>query len=112
VRTILKKLESLSKDRRSQFWALNLKLHFAIYEAGASPLMMSIIESLWLQLGPILSRVSLSRALNDSADPHQLLVRALEQHDAAAARVALVADLTQATEQVMKELARQQAARA
>jgi DNA-binding GntR family transcriptional regulator len=50
--------------------------------------------------------------LNDSADPHQLLVRALEQHDAAAARVALVADLTQATEQVMKELARQQAARA
>jgi len=112
VRTILKKLEGLSKDRRGQFWALNLKLHFAIYEAGASPLMLSIIESLWLQLGPILSRVSLTRALNDSADPHQILVRALEQHDAAAARAALVADLTQATEQVMKELARQQAARA
>ncbi len=111
VRTILKKLEGLSKDRRGQFWALNLKLHFAIYEAGASPLMLSIIESLWLQLGPILSRVSLSRALNDSADPHQLLVRALEQHDAVAARAALVADLTQATDQVMKELARQQAAR-
>src|SRR5690242_2070250 len=111
VRTILKKLEGLSKDRRGQFWALNLKLHFAIYEAGASPLMLSIIESLWLQLGPILSRVSLTRALNDSADPHQILVRALEQHDAAAARAALVADLTQATEQVMKELARQQAAR-
>jgi DNA-binding GntR family transcriptional regulator len=111
VRAILKKLEGLSKDRRAQFWALNLKLHFAIYEAGASPLMLSIIESLWLQLGPILSRVSLTRALNDSADPHQILVRALEQHDAAAARAALVADLTQATEQVMKELARQQAAR-
>jgi DNA-binding GntR family transcriptional regulator len=112
VRTLLKKLEGLRKDRRGQFWALNLKLHFAIYETGASPLMLSIIESLWLQLGPILSRVSLSRALNDSADPHQLLVRALEQHDAAAARAALVADLTQATEQVMKDLARQQAARA
>ena len=60
VRTILKKLEGLSKDRRGQFWALNLKLHFAIYEVGASPLMLSIIESLWLQLGPILSRVSVS----------------------------------------------------
>jgi DNA-binding GntR family transcriptional regulator len=112
IRTILKKLEGLSKDRRGQFWSLNLKLHFAIYEVGASPLMLSIIESLWLQLGPILSRVPVSRALNDSADPHQLLVRALEQHDPDAARAALIADLTQATEQVMKELARQQAIRA
>jgi DNA-binding GntR family transcriptional regulator len=111
VRTILKKLENLSKDRRGQFWALNLKLHFAIYEAGASPLMLSIIESLWLQLGPILARVPVSRALNDSADPHQLLVRALEKHNPKAARAALIADLTQATEQVMKDLARQQALR-
>jgi DNA-binding GntR family transcriptional regulator len=112
IRTILKKLEGLSKDRRGQFWSLNLKLHFAIYEVGASPLMLSIIESLWLQLGPILARVPVSRALNDSADPLQLLVRALEQHDPDAARAALIADLTQATEQVMKELARQQAVRA
>ncbi len=112
VRTRLKKLKGLSKDRRGQFWALNLKLHFAIYEVGASPLMLSIIESLWLQLGPILARVSVSRALNDSADPHQLLVSALEEHDPGAARAALIADLTQATEQVMKELARQQAVRA
>jgi DNA-binding GntR family transcriptional regulator len=112
VRTILKKLEGLSKDRRGQFWSFNLKLHFAIYEAGASPLMFGIIESLWLQLGPILARVPVSRALNDSVDPHQLLVRALEKRDAAAARAALIADLTQATEQVMKELARQQAIRA
>jgi DNA-binding GntR family transcriptional regulator len=74
--------------------------------------MLSIIESLWLQLGPILSRVSVSRALSDSADPHQLLVRALAEHDPGAARTALIADLTQATEQVMKELARQQAVRA
>jgi DNA-binding GntR family transcriptional regulator len=112
VRTILKKLEGLSKDRRGQFWSLNLKLHFAIYEAGASPLMLSIIESLWLQLGPILARVPVSRALNDSADPHQLLVRALEERNPEAARAALIADLTQATEQVMKELARQRVLRA
>ena len=112
VRAILKKLESLSNERRAQFWTLNLKLHFSIYEIGASPLMLSIIESLWLQLGPILARVPVSRALNDSADPHQLLVRALERHDPLAARAALAADLTQATEQVMKELARQRAIRA
>jgi DNA-binding GntR family transcriptional regulator len=112
VRTILKKLESLDGDRRGQFWALNLKLHFAIYEAGASALLLSIIESLWLQLGPLLARIPVSRALKESADPHQLLVRALEQHDPIAARAALTADLTEATEQVLKELARQQTMRA
>jgi DNA-binding GntR family transcriptional regulator len=112
VRMILKKLEGLSKDRRGQFWSLNLKLHFAIYEAGASPLMLSIIESLWLQLGPILARVPVSRAFNDSADPHQLLVRALAEHDPKAARAALIADLTQATGQVMKELRHQETVRA
>ena len=48
VRGILKKLESLNDEQRGQFWALNLKLHFAIYEVGASPLLLSIIESLWL----------------------------------------------------------------
>ena len=107
VRSILKRLESLNSEQRSQFWALNLKLHFAVYEVGASPLLLSIIESLWLQLGPLLARVPVSRAVKDSVDPHQLLVRALERRDPKAARGALEADLTQATERVLKELARQ-----
>lgn len=111
VNTLLKKLENLDSERRGQFWTLNLKLHFAVYEAGASALLLSIIESLWLQLGPLLARIPVSRALKDSTDPHQRLVRALEQHDPVAARAALVADLTEATEQVMKELARQQVMR-
>ncbi len=112
LRTILKKLEGLDSARRGQFWALNHKLHFAIYEAAASPLLLSIIESLWLQIGPLLTRIPVSRALKGSADPHALLLRALERHDPAAARAALEADLTSATEQMMKELARQQALRA
>lgn len=112
VKAVHKKLQSLDHERSGQFWALNLKLHFAVYEAGATPLLLSMIELLWLQLGPLLARVPVSRALKDSADPHQLLVRALEQHDPTAARSALTADLTEATEQILKELARHQARRA
>lgn len=111
LRTILKKLDGLDRERRGQFWALNLKLHFSVYEIAASPLLHSIIKSLWLQIGPLLTRVPVLRALKGSADPHHLLVQALEQHDPVAARAALEADLTEATEQVMKELARQQAIR-
>jgi DNA-binding GntR family transcriptional regulator len=111
VKATHKKLESLNQEQSGQFWTLNLKLHFAIYEIGASPLLLSMIESLWLQLGPLLARVPVSRALKDSADPHQLLVRALEQQDPVAARAALAVDLTEATEQILKELARHQARR-
>jgi DNA-binding GntR family transcriptional regulator len=112
VKAIHKKLESLDHERSGQFWTLNLKLHFAIYEVGASPLLLSMIETLWLQLGPLLARIPVSRALKDSADPHQLLVRALERRDPVAARAALTADLTEATEQILKELARHQPRRA
>lgn len=112
VRTILKRLEKLSKERRGQFWAFNQKLHFAIYEASESHLLLSIIETLWLQIGPLLTRIPVSRAVKGSTDPHHLLVSALERHDAAAARSALEADLTASTDQMMKELASQKAIRA
>jgi DNA-binding GntR family transcriptional regulator len=110
-RALLKKLDVLDQDRRGQFRALNQKLHFAIYEAAQSPLLLSIIESLWLQIGSLLTRIPVSRAVEDSADAHKLLVNALERHDPIAARRALERDLTESTERVLSELADQKAIR-
>jgi DNA-binding GntR family transcriptional regulator len=112
TRALLRRLQGLEEARREEFWALNHQLHFAIYAAAKSPLLLSIIESLWLQIGRLLTRIPVSRALKGSADPHDLLVQALERHDAVAARAPLGADLTSATEQMMKELASQEALRA
>jgi DNA-binding GntR family transcriptional regulator len=109
VRSLIRKIESLDEGR--QFWPLNHKLHFTVYEAAGSPLLLSIIESLWLQIGPLFTRVPVSRALKGSADPHHLLGQALERHDPDAARAALVADLTESADEVMRELARQKAIR-
>jgi DNA-binding GntR family transcriptional regulator len=111
-RATLKKLDSLGEEQRGQFWALNHKLHFAIYTAARSPLLLSIIETLWLQIGPLLTRIPTARALSSSADPHHLLLRSLERHDPVMARAALEADLTQSTEDVMRELSRQKAIKA
>jgi DNA-binding GntR family transcriptional regulator len=111
VRSILKKLDGLDETRRAEFWALNHKFHFAIYEAAESPQLFSIIESLWLQIGPLMTRIPTSRALKSSADPHHILAKALEDHDPAAAREALVADLAKSGEAMILELARQKAIR-
>lgn len=112
VKTLLKRLEGLTKGGRGEFWKLNQKLHFTVYEAADSPLLLSIIETLWLQVGPLFTRISVARAVKNSTDPHDLLYRALEAHDPVAARAALEADLTDSTEQMMKELSRQNAIRA
>jgi DNA-binding GntR family transcriptional regulator len=104
VKVIFRNLVSLEPDNRMEFWNLNQKLHFAIYEAAGSPLLLAMIESLWLQLGPLLTRIPVSRALKNSADPHQLLLTALEKGGPEAARAALVADISDSSVQVMAVL--------
>jgi DNA-binding GntR family transcriptional regulator len=111
IKVVLKRLDGLDEARRAEFWALNHKLHFAIYEAAESPQLFSIIESLWLQIGPLMTRIPASRALESSADPHHILVKALENRDADGARAALVADLAKSGEAMIVELARQKAIR-
>ena len=70
-------------------------------------MLLSIIESLWLQIGPLLTRIPVSRAVEESADAHKLLMNALERHDPIAARRAPERDVTELTERVLGELARQ-----
>ncbi|MGO9360490.1 MAG: GntR family transcriptional regulator [Xanthobacteraceae bacterium] len=110
-RALLRKLDALDAESPRQFWELNHQLHFAIYQAADSPLLLSIIEMLWLQIGPLLTRIAAARAVQDAADPHALLVDALERRDGVAARAALVRDLTQSTERVLEELTRLKAVR-
>jgi DNA-binding GntR family transcriptional regulator len=111
IQSIMKKLRGLDDSHRDHFWQLNKQLHFAAYEAARSPMLLSMIETLWLQIGPLLTRIPAARALTGSADPHELLLAAFEKHDPEAARRALEADLTHSTEQMLSELTRQQALR-
>lgn len=110
-KALMKKFDGLDLDTPRQFWTLNHQLHFAVYEAADSPQLLAIIEMLWLQIGPLLTRIAVTRAVRDAADPHALLIDALERRDATAARAALESDLTQSTERVLEELTRQKALR-
>ena len=110
-KALLKKLDEIDEENAREFWALNHQLHFAIYEAADSPLLLSLIEMLWLQIGPLLTRIAVTRAVKDAADPHALLIDALERQNPVDARAALVHDLTQSTERVLEELTRLKALR-
>lgn len=76
----------------------NQSLHFSVYGAARLPALMSIIEGLWLRIGPVLNldlRGSPERLQMGSAERcHAALVDAIARADGAAARAALVADIT------------------
>lgn len=73
---------------------LNTELHFAIYQAACAPMLASIIEGLWLRLGPLLRNIFSSPDVLDSIfdqiwSKHSALDRALAGRDAAGAQAAL-----------------------
>ena len=72
----------------------NSQFHLTLYQACANPVLLRLIESLWLQVGPFFNRLfteaDLSLRLNDF---HEDCLRALQAGNAKAARAAMEQDL-------------------
>lgn len=75
----------------------NRDLHFAVYRAAAMPSLLTIIEGLWLRIGPVLNldmRADVRRLRENRAEAcHAALARALDTRDEAGARAALESDI-------------------
>lgn len=84
---------------------LNLEFHFTMYRAGRSPMLMPIIESLWLQAGPSLNAMRMTSTLGIGMDHHEENLKALRLGDGKAARAGLEREITEAAEIILKSLA-------
>ncbi|GGF18324.1 GntR family transcriptional regulator [Aliidongia dinghuensis] len=75
----------------------NMNLHFAVYRAAQSPSLLTIIEGLWLKVGPVINldlRASAERLSAGASERlHARLLAAIEAGDGAGARAALVEDI-------------------
>jgi DNA-binding GntR family transcriptional regulator len=65
-------------DGDERYGALNREFHFAIYEAAASPVLLSMMRLLW-QAMPVGPKVT--RPHHESAEQHQALIEALAARD-------------------------------
>ena len=75
------------------YLAANFHFHFLIYRHGASEFTLSIIEKLWVRVGPLI-RFSLGgRGLEKSGEMHARVIRSLERGDQAALRAAIRDDI-------------------
>lgn len=93
----------------ARLWRINKDIHFILYEAAGMPVLLSQIESLWLQVGPVL-HLSLrmrananARGRNPAPNWHKRMILGLRRRDAAAARRGLVGDMTSAGDQILAE---------
>jgi DNA-binding GntR family transcriptional regulator len=71
----------------------NQQFHFLIYGAADMPRLTRIIESLWLQIGPLLNIVTAAPEVASGRRLHEAIVKALAAGRAADAAAAIRADI-------------------
>lgn len=85
---------ALRRHDAKAYLAANEDFHVRLYRAAGSPLLMSLIETVWLRIGPLSNQLFMEpqapAVLNDA---HQDLMRAIDAGDSAAARRAIERDL-------------------
>jgi len=85
---------ALRRHDAKAYLAANENFHVRLYRAAGSPLLMTLIETVWLRIGPLSNQLfedaSAPAVLNDA---HDDLMRALDSGDSAAARRAIERDL-------------------
>lgn len=82
----------------------NQDFHFTIYGAARSPVLLPIIESLWLQIGPLLTLLNEDREISEyfAEKHHTDALEALRAGDGAAARAAIANDISEAADYLLE----------
>ena len=106
LRGCIARMETALEQRNvPAYLADNSLFHLTLYRACANPILLRMIESLWLQVGPFFNRLfteaDLSLRLNDF---HEQAFKALQAGDGKAARAAMEQDLSFFGEYLLKLL--------
>ena len=81
----------------------NFRFHFAIYRAGGDTMLTRIIETLWVQFGPLM-RVVYGRVCTLTlVDKHHLAIDAIVDRDPVALKAAIAADIEDARGLIVSE---------
>jgi DNA-binding GntR family transcriptional regulator len=99
-------IERPGAGRTPDYLINNREFHFTIYRNSGMPTLLSIIESLWVQIGPLLTiQQRIYAKARDPAQPHhRRALRAFRRRDGAQARAAIVADIQDAADIIAEHL--------
>ncbi len=98
LKAINREMEGIGWDDQERYLNLNRRFHFLVYRASELDFLINVIESLWLQVGPLLNYLDQS-SLNESGsffDHHAEIIKAIEARDAEMAAKAVCDDILSA----------------
>lgn len=75
----------------------NFDFHRCLYEARPKTVMLPLIESLWLRLGPFMRRAGETLSQTYQVDRHAEALAAIVKRDAEALKIAIAADIRDGT---------------
>ena len=89
----------MSGDAKT-YLAANQDFHFTIYRAARSQVLLPMIESLWLQIGPLLNLLLRDQSIAEmfAVKHHAAALEALRQGDGPGARAAIAGDISEAAD--------------
>ena len=101
-----RKMERPGAGHSPDYLINNREFHFTIYRNSGMPTLLSIIESLWIQIGPLLTiqQRSYASAPDQVQLHHRRALKAFRRRDGAQARVAVAADIEDAAEIIAASL--------
>ena len=87
-----------------RYLSSNRRFHFRLYEAANTSVMHSVIEGLWVQVGPYLNQVFRSRdagSTRTAGHHHTEVLQALRRQDGSSAARAIWSDLADAADAIL-----------
>jgi DNA-binding GntR family transcriptional regulator len=98
--------EAIANDRWESMVMLNQRFHAGIYTANPNQVLMPMIESLWLQLGPFMGLAARYQKDLYRVDRHQETLEALRRRDSLTLGMAIEADIRDAVNNLDPETLR------
>ncbi len=99
-----KMTEAKASAQSEHYLDWNYQFHFTVYRAARSPLLIPMIERLWLRAGPYLNALRTEVTLGVGLDAHDQVLDALARSDPEAARHAVESEISEAAGVMVRAL--------
>ena len=110
LESVVEAIDKTLAGSGGSYQAMNQKFHFAIYERAGSPVLMTMIQNMWSQVGPFFNELTEDESFVTKAnDQHRAILAALQAKDAAAVRHHLSLDISVAADHLIPRLKRLEA---
>lgn len=106
LKDINRRMFKADRDDWTGYLDLNRQFHFHIYTAARMPRQLRFIETLWLQIGPLLNLVTNRDEMRSGLQAHEAAVEAVATGNAAGLRAAMTRDIQDAARVIIPGLQR------